>query len=1350
MRVVLALLACLVRLAASAAPDPTPISPGVCVPAATVAPRGYPLNTIAPSCSETGECVCPPGTTLAPEVADYLPDLVDGPDGFASQAPSCTTTSVCDQPYPTFPPPLPPTCTDGCSIARHLETRLEQLGVVTGCLRTMRGKTNWACVLSKIEGTDIVGDPVVLSYLYEADKEVCGGYGLYAVCTERDTLRRVVADGERGMKCRSVTVCGSSKGPKSAMGLAGGRGGRMAQVDDGVPAPDETPSASAATSQSTSAAASAASAAAAPESVYSSDTAKAEAVGQKQTSDLKASGNGPTAMVSLVTIVLVLGMPIAFSCLAAGHRPPPHGPCRTSAPSSRRPLEPPTQRPVGSNTDRCTTGSTQGSSSTQGSYSNGQRASARAAGCCKGGCHAVCIYICIPSTAARQTLEAGDLVEIRRQGKTMIGVVVGSFGNTGVTTIMSNGHTVAHSTSDVFFVQPQWAFQPYFATVEAGSSAKPLPAGLSDHIAKKLLAAHIRPEITHFIGEFQRHVESLVASKKDALGSMYDKLMAASQPSKDAIESHSPHVTLSDAARHIFNVDQPSPAECFAVYQFMTKTGSRFVPADPATLPRRARSVCVRKRKPTELMPSSKLIRETEPAFGSTKTDYQSFLDKCRQRIMTFRSANAAAPASGPSAAATGGANASPKQEAVSAAEPFNEVDNFLLDMIVDSVASVSNFPSNERIFAQLHVLKRLNPLYSFYPTEAEVGVHAPWENVALHRPNKFGRNELLVGATAEQVTERTRMLGDELLKTDKFEYDSAGKLVLVPATTPASATPAPAAAQPLDPKPWSVADRFKANIVFNPAPHTSPFYQTDMVAEARVDFGAEDRVFVIDSPTAHELDDGFSLQDTPAGTWIHVHIADPTAVIPPGSDLALIAQMRGNSVYLPERHYPMLPDALARGRFDLDVSPCSLTFSARLGADGDIIDYRVAPAFCATRLLSTMRTLTALPADRPFWLNKYFEAVDQRPPVTKIDAKDTATLRRMHALTEQHLKWRLGNGAFVPDALAASVRVEPYPLPPTSRTSAPTAAPSIVLSPFDSQHLSPSHLLVSEMMIIAGRVAAKFCVDHGVSVPFRGQPPITSHVSSLSPSSPEAIASRLADQLLPYMPPAAWTMQPAGHSTMGLPDPLAPPKPGDSSMVGYVKATSPLRRYKDLLVHWQIKSVFAKQPSQQPFSPEGVEKLIQSLHSAERATRLLSAQSDRFWMLEWLRRREVLWQTGGLSETDSAAASLEMRVPAGHEMTRPLTYAMSRRDGAAAPMGNAASRPVVHVVVGNNVSIDAVGGGTRVFVNVVELGGQNAVLEMGPLGTASLDVQPGGVVACHVQSVDPSMGRLALVPARS
>jgi len=73
--------------------------------------------------------------------------------------------------------------------------------------------------------------------------------------------------------------------------------------------------------------------------------------------------------------------------------------------------------------------------------------------------------------------------------------------------------------------------------------------------------------------------------------------------------------------------------------------------------------------------------------------------------------------------------------------------------------------------------------------------------------------------------------------------------------------------------------------------------------------------IITIDPPDARDFDDAISLKKDVSGHWqLGVHIADVSSFIPQDSPLDKEARIRGNSVYLPQKVIPMLPEVLSNG----------------------------------------------------------------------------------------------------------------------------------------------------------------------------------------------------------------------------------------------------------------------------------------------------------------------------------------------------------------------------------------------------------------------------------------------------
>jgi len=113
--------------------------------------------------------------------------------------------------------------------------------------------------------------------------------------------------------------------------------------------------------------------------------------------------------------------------------------------------------------------------------------------------------------------------------------------------------------------------------------------------------------------------------------------------------------------------------------------------------------------------------------------------------------------------------------------------------------------------------------------------------------------------------------------------------------------------------------------------------FQESSVAHAahgRADF-REELTVTIDPEDAKDHDDALSVRRSENGALeVGIHIADVTHYVPPGGPLDLEAQTRGNSAYLADATYPMLPEALSGGLCSLVEGKDRLTLSVVVELD--------------------------------------------------------------------------------------------------------------------------------------------------------------------------------------------------------------------------------------------------------------------------------------------------------------------------------------------------------------------------------------------------------------------------------
>jgi len=92
--------------------------------------------------------------------------------------------------------------------------------------------------------------------------------------------------------------------------------------------------------------------------------------------------------------------------------------------------------------------------------------------------------------------------------------------------------------------------------------------------------------------------------------------------------------------------------------------------------------------------------------------------------------------------------------------------------------------------------------------------------------------------------------------------------------------------------------------------------------------------IVTIDPDDARDFDDAIHVEKTNSGWRLGVHIADVAAYVEPGTALDREARRRGNSVYLPDRVIPMLPERLSNGVCSLNPGVDRLTHSVFIHFD--------------------------------------------------------------------------------------------------------------------------------------------------------------------------------------------------------------------------------------------------------------------------------------------------------------------------------------------------------------------------------------------------------------------------------
>ncbi len=132
----------------------------------------------------------------------------------------------------------------------------------------------------------------------------------------------------------------------------------------------------------------------------------------------------------------------------------------------------------------------------------------------------------------------------------------------------------------------------------------------------------------------------------------------------------------------------------------------------------------------------------------------------------------------------------------------------------------------------------------------------------------------------------------------------------------------------------FHLPDEFNDSCIFQAHKAATEFAPADI--EGRDDITGK-VIVTIDPPDAKDFDDAISLEKDEHGNWVlGVHIADVTHFVPPETALDKEAKERGNSVYLPGKVLPMLPEMLSNGVCSLQPDQPRFVKSAYITYDDE------------------------------------------------------------------------------------------------------------------------------------------------------------------------------------------------------------------------------------------------------------------------------------------------------------------------------------------------------------------------------------------------------------------------------
>ena len=432
-----------------------------------------------------------------------------------------------------------------------------------------------------------------------------------------------------------------------------------------------------------------------------------------------------------------------------------------------------------------------------------------------------------------------------------------------------------------------------------------------------------------------------------------------------------------------------------------------------------------------------------------------------------------------------------------------------------------------------------------------------------------------------------------------------------------------------------------------------------DSMANHRKDW-SDLAVYCIDSTNTADIDDGFSIEyveECPDEAWLHVHVANPSAFIPSTSSIAQWAGQMGSSIYLPELRATMLDPEFSSSLISLRKDSLCMTFSARVNGTGEIVDTSITHGIIhnVARLSPQIvdQAIDVIPTDSPLASLLLTVGKESRgspgkpeygpsegPSLTKKGIED---LRHIDNFTR--LIWRQQKSLdhFFSDMHTAGKEADVKVIFDSKMQITPEGGkyspkeflkdPTISVERHVGQTVSQAKILVSRMMVLAGRVAANWCSDRRLPIPYRGlrinpQPALSLTLFQqqfLSPLLKQAASNGVTTinrhffEALISVGDFDWSTTPLQHPILNLP--------------AYTTITSPMRRYSDLLSHWQIEAAMKREKtlgrklnehddrSFLPFTQRSVDDACKRIKGRVGNNRLLAQHSRLHWIYSAMSR---------------------------------------------------------------------------------------------------------------------------------
>ncbi len=319
--------------------------------------------------------------------------------------------------------------------------------------------------------------------------------------------------------------------------------------------------------------------------------------------------------------------------------------------------------------------------------------------------------------------------------------------------------------------------------------------------------------------------------------------------------------------------------------------------------------------------------------------------------------------------------------------------------------------------------------------------------------------------------------------------------------------------------------------------------------------------LLTIDGQSTMDFDDALSVENKGDHYLVGIHISDVAHHIHKGDVIDQEALLRASSIYLCDHKIPMIPPELSENICSLITGEhrTAISIMVKITPSGEIIGTEIFPSIVAVE-----RQLTYTDAN--------------------LLAESDTDIKLLHTIAGMFRRKRLDEGAVHISLPEISVGFEDNGKPKIIRVERET----------------PGRMLISELMILSNSVMAGFLIENRMPAVFRSQPDPRERLYQRDNGS-------LFQNWMQRKSLSRFVLDTRGgrHSGLGL--------------EAYVTATSPIRKYYDLITQRQIRSVFGLET---PYSDDDILSLLQKLEVPMRYVPRIQFVRNRYWLLKHLETR--------------------------------------------------------------------------------------------------------------------------------